>query len=106
MTGLHESTLALSVYNALARLGLMDKQQIVAALAAAWDSRVDLHEVGLGINYLVARKMVTVEGDVVAPTKLVSGAARTVIRHPQRLDELIYGPGQAKSRISKGLVLG
>ncbi|HTJ17841.1 MAG TPA: hypothetical protein VL494_13770 [Steroidobacteraceae bacterium] len=96
MTGLHESTLALSVYNAVARDGAMDGEQLLAYLRSNWDPRLEPNEVVAGCDYLKARRMIVVADGVVAPARLESGAARTVLRHPARQTELVYGLGAGK----------
>jgi hypothetical protein len=106
MTGLHESTLALSVYNAIARDGAMTAGQALSYLKRYWDAGgiLELGEVEAGIRYLESRKLVTVADETVAPAKLENGAARTVVRHPEQQTELVFGNGM--SRISKGTALG
>lgn len=106
MTGLHESTLALSVYNAIARDGTMTRAQAFAYLQKNWDdgSKLELDEIDQGLQYLLARKLVTFADDVIAPSRLESGAACTVVRHPLKQTELVFGHG--KARVSRGLVLG
>lgn len=106
MTGLHESTLALSVYNAIARDGTMTVTQAFAYLRKHWDvdGQLELAEIYEGLRYLEKRKLVTVADGTIAPTKLEGGAARTVIRHPAQQTELIFGRG--KALVDKGLVLG
>lgn len=91
MTGLHESTLALSVYNAVARMGSMNSTQLVTFLSKEWDGRVEVSEVEEGIDYLSRRKMVTIAGGNISPARLDRGAARTVLRNPARLTELVFG---------------
>lgn len=106
MTGLHESTLALSVYNAVARDGTMTAAQAFAYLQRYWDvgAMLELEEVYAGIRYLEKRKIVTVADGTIAPAKLENGAARTVTRNPAQQSELIFGRGRAL--VDKGLVLG
>jgi hypothetical protein len=107
MTGLHESTLALSVYNAVARLGTLNGAQLLEVLRRNWDNRVEPDEIQQGVSYLLKRKMVTIADGVVAPAKLEGGAARTILRNPIRQTELIWGAGAQQVRGGNGLgVLG
>ncbi len=98
MTGLHESTLALSVYNAIARCGTMTREQALAVLQKHWEQQLDLAEMNLGVEYLVTRKMITEADGVLAPSKLVNGAAATVIRHPADATALTYSRVQSKAQ--------
>lgn len=92
MTGLHESTLALSVYNALARHGDMTERQVLAALQRAWHPELETNEVRAGIEYLTRRKMVAAsEGGKLGVAQLVGGTARTVLRNPGAQHELMWG---------------
>jgi hypothetical protein len=107
MTGLHESTLALSVYNAVARLGTLNGAQLLEVLRRNWDERVDPDEIQQGVAYLLRRKMVTVAHGVVAPAKLEGGAARTILRNPARQTELVWGAGAQQVQGGNGMgVLG
>jgi len=104
MTGLHDSTLALSVYNAIARMGSMTYCQTLEALWAAWRPDMELSEVFGGVRYLTQRCLVSVVGDYIVATSLECGVARTVVRHPLRLTELVYGSVDANQE--NGVVLG
>lgn len=95
MTGLHESTLALSVYNAIVKLGAMNEEQILLALRAGWDPDVERSEVETAIRYLSKRHMVTDVESGVAPAQRYGAAPRAIIRHPQVPTELIFGSGVA-----------
>lgn len=105
MTGLHESTLALSVYNAVARLGTLNGAQLLDVLQRNWDERVEPDEIQQGIAYLLSRKMVTVAAGVVAPAKLEGGAARTILRSPVCQTELVWGAGAQQVRGANGMGL-
>jgi len=91
MTGVHESTLALSIYTALTRAGDMSTEQALALLKRAWDERLEEEEVAQGLTYLLERKLVTVGDGVIRATRHDGGAAATVVRHPLRQTELVYG---------------
>jgi hypothetical protein len=97
MTGLHESTLALSIYNAIARTGALSREQLASFLKANWDGQVDLSEIDDGVRYLTKRGMITMIDGSIVPSKLENGAARTVIRKPDKLTELMFG-GRAVAR--------
>jgi hypothetical protein len=96
MTGLHESTLALSVYNAIARCGQLSRAQLLTVLQKHWEASVAAEEIEAGIAYLLARKMVTEADGFVAAARTQSGAAATVIRDPMQQTELAYSRSQAK----------
>jgi hypothetical protein len=96
MTGLHDSTLGLSVYNALARCGALSREQIRAVLTKAWHKGVEAEEIDAGVAYLLARRFVTEADDIVAPARTVNGAAATVIRNPLDQTELAYSRKQTK----------
>jgi hypothetical protein len=107
MTGLHESTLALSVYNAVARLGSLNGDQIMTVLRNNWDDRVEPSEIAEGVRYLLKRKMVVVADGTVSAAQSEAGAARTILRHPARQTELIWGAGKQQVRGGAGMgVLG
>jgi hypothetical protein len=89
MTGLHDSTLALSVYTAIARHGAMGRAQLLATLQRAWMPAVEAPEIESGLRYLAARNIVTEADGVVAARVLVSGAAATVVRNPANQTELV-----------------
>ncbi len=85
---IHESTIALSVYNAIQRLGAMNREQILTKLKAAWDPVTDLDEIDGGIAYLLKRTLV-IETDGVVSARIVNnGAAATVVRDPCDQTEL------------------
>lgn len=88
MTGLHESTLALSVYTAIQRRGSMSREQMLVMLREAWDARLEPVEIDEGIEYLITRKMVIDQGGVVAASIVSNGAAATVVRDPRDQTEL------------------
>lgn len=97
MTGLHESTLALSVYNAIARHGTMTREQALAVLQRAWESGLEASEVDTGVAYLLQRKMVTDVNGVLSPARTAAGAAATVVRNPLAQTELVYSKLQQKA---------
>lgn len=90
MTGLHESTLALSVYTALVRHGSLTRDQACSVLSAAWDPRLERDEVDAGAEYLLARRLVVEADGVLTPSSFKNGAARTVIRSATDQTELVF----------------
>jgi hypothetical protein len=99
MTGLHTSTLALSVYTAIQRHGSLSDEQVLAVLRQNWLESVEANEIADGLAYLTARDMVTVEGGIIAAKRLRNGVAATVIRHPLDQTQLVYGtPSRARGQ--------
>ncbi len=84
MTGLHESTLALSVYNAIARVGSLTPAQAHEHLRSFWRSDVEPSEVFDGIAYLKTRLMVQQHSGAVIPLRTVRGGKP----HPLRRSEV------------------
>jgi hypothetical protein len=87
MTNLHESTQALSVYNALLRFGAMRRDQIHTKLREFWRSDVEAHEVNAGIRYLLERKFVEEQGEEIKPAHYI-GARPQSLRRSANVKEL------------------
>lgn len=96
MTGLHESTLGWSVYNALARCGRLSRPQALVVLTKHWEPEVESSEIDDGVAYLLKRGFVTEADGILAPVRTVNGAAATLIRNPLEQSELVYSRKQVK----------
>jgi hypothetical protein len=88
MINVHESTLALSVYNALRRCGALTPERVITFLRRNWEPEFEAADLGLALKYLQKRGLVTV-GETIAPTGTKDGAAVDVIRNPKRETELV-----------------
>lgn len=89
MTGLHDSTLGMSVYNAIQRLGSISRHQALVFLQKNWAPGLEDTEVDAGANYLLRRKLVTEAAGILSARVLVRGAAATVARSPADSTELM-----------------
>jgi hypothetical protein len=98
MTGLHESTLGLSVYNAIMRHGALTGQQMLAILQANWMPNVEASEVVAGMRYLIKRNLVQDTDGAVAARHVVNGAAAPVMRNPVEPTELLLVTRKAKKK--------
>lgn len=90
MTGLHDSTLALSVYNALARCGQLTREQILTVLKANWNEATEAEEIEIGIGFLARRNFIAESDGVLIPSHFERGTAATVIRNPLDNTELTF----------------
>jgi hypothetical protein len=79
MTGLHESTLGLSVYNAIRECGALTIDQIYVRLNSFWTSAFTRSEAERGVAYLLARNFVREEDGVISAAHILNG-----LPHPLR----------------------
>lgn len=85
----HESTLALSVYNVLMRAGTMTEQQILGYLRTHWAPEVLDAEVKMGIDYLKSRSLVHIHGDAIGAANVRNGVAHPLMRRADTPTELV-----------------
>lgn len=89
MTGLHESTLGLSVYNAIMRHGALSGDQLLGVLKVNWMPNVEALEVEAAARYLIKRDLVLVTEGVISAKHVTNGAAAPLIRNPAAPTELL-----------------
>ena len=89
MLPVHESTLALSVYNALLRVGSLTLDQVLTHLRANWAPEMVAEEVEIGVSYLRNRGLVALENATLHVSHLRGGVARPIKRREDMPTELV-----------------